>query len=198
MMEKIRWAPKVTRARIWQLYTSDARGTVDESLVENVGFSLWLRCKSIMQVSQHQVECPRCQAVFDMGDWGGTETEAVRCPTPGCGWQVTRQEYHLSWRHRDLIGSNALPEFQAYVDAYPRARSAQERMVCIDRLVHAFHWDLKQNLPNRSVANNLIEGSHAQVLALLDRLNEGDVSADKDRWREIVQTMNQRRRGVSR
>jgi Zn ribbon nucleic-acid-binding protein len=197
-MEKIRWAPKVTRARIWQLYQNDAAGTVDESLVENVGFSLWLRCQSIVQVSQHRVECPRCRTVFDMGAWGAAEPETVECPTPECGWQVSRQEYHLSWRHRDLIGANALPEFQAYVAAYPAARSTQERMGCIDRLIHAFHWDLQQNLPNRSVANNLIEGSHLQVLALLDRLNEGNVAPDKAHWRATVDVMMARRRNVSK
>jgi hypothetical protein len=194
-MEKIRWAPKVTRARIWQLYQNDARGTIDESLLEDVGFSLWLRCQSIVMVSNHQVECPRCRTVFDMGDWGATGPDTVQCPTPDCGWQTTRQAYHLSWRHRDLIGSNALPAFQAYIDKYPRARTTQERMVCIDQLIHAFHWDLKQNLPNRSAANNLIEGSHEQVLALLDKLEFGDAPEDKRRWRKTVQSMMARRRG---
>ncbi len=52
---------------------------------------------------------------------------------------------------------------QAYVDAYLRARSPQARMVRIDQLIHAFHWIVKKNLPNRSVGNNLIEGSHESV-----------------------------------
>lgn len=195
-MEQVRWAPKVVQARIWQLYQNDARGTIDEALLEDVGFSLWLRCKAILMVSQHQVECPRCRTVFDMGDWGAAGQGTTSCPTPGCGWQTTGPEYHASWRHRDLLGANALPAFQAYANDYPRARSPQARMVCIDQLIHAFHWDLKQDLPNRSVANNLIEGSHEQVLALLDKLSGDDVSPDKERWRKTVDTMNRRRRQV--
>ncbi len=195
-MERIRWAPKIVRARIWQLYQNDARGIVDEVLLEDVGFSLWLRCQAILMVSHHEVECPRCRQVFSLGDWSATEPDPVTCPAPNCDWQTSRQDYHLSWRHRDLIGSNALPAFQAYVDDYPRARSPQARMVCIDQLIHAFHWDLKQNLPNRSVGNNLIEGSHESVLGLLDKLHDGEPTEDKRRWRETVQMMMQRRRGV--
>jgi hypothetical protein len=193
-MEKIRWAPKIVRTRIWQLYQNDALGTIDDALLEDVGFSLWLRCKAILMVSRSQLECPRCRAVFDLID--PAESENIACPTNGCGWQTTRQEYRASWRHRDLIGSNALPAFQVYVDDYPRARAPQARMVCIDQLIHAFHWDLKQDLPNRSVANNLIEGSHESVLELLDKLHDGEPTENKRRWRETVQMMMQRRRGV--
>ena len=68
-------------------------------------------------------------------------------------------------------------------------------MFCIDRLLHTFHWDLKENAPNRSAAGNLIEGSHIQVVALLDKLSFGESGIDKERWRETVDTMMRRRRG---
>ena len=192
-VEKIKWAPKVGRAKIWRLYQNDALGAIDDSLVVDVGFSLWLRCKSIVMVTLRQVECPRCGQVFDIGRIEGSE--AIPCPAPGCGWQVSGEQYHASWRHRDLLGSKALSAFQAFVEDYPRARSSAERMVCIDRLIHAFHWDLIANAPNRSVGNNLIEGSHIQVVALLDKLSFGESSIDKEQWRETVDTMMRRRRG---
>ena len=36
-IEGIHWAPKVNPAKIWQLYQNDARGTVDNVLVADVG-----------------------------------------------------------------------------------------------------------------------------------------------------------------
>ena len=157
----------------------------------DVGFSLWLRCKSIVMVTLFQVECPRCRQIFDVGRMEGTEP--IECSTPGCGWQVTGEQYHYS--HRDLLGSKAFAAFQTYVEDHPCARSSAARMFCIDRLIHAFHWDLKENAPNRSVGNNLIEGSHIQVVALLDKLSFGESGIDKEHWRETVDTMMRRRRG---
>ena len=69
-------------------------------------------------------------------------------------------------------------------------------MVCIDQLIHAFHIGLKTGQPGRSFANNLIEGSHVQVIALLDRLFEKSGGVDKDRWRASVEEMFKRRRGA--
>ena len=45
--ERITWAPKVRQAKIWQLYQNDALGAVDEALVEDVGYRLLQRCRSI-------------------------------------------------------------------------------------------------------------------------------------------------------
>ncbi len=62
MTEKLHWAPKVSRSKVWQLYQSDARGALDEDLLAEVGFSLKQRCESILLASRRQVECPRCWA----------------------------------------------------------------------------------------------------------------------------------------
>ena len=58
-MEKISWAIKIR-----QLYENDARGTVDEVMVEDVGLALLQRCQSIWLVTHREVECPRCGAEF--------------------------------------------------------------------------------------------------------------------------------------
>ena len=70
----------------------------------------------------------------------------------------------------------------------------------IDQLIHSFHSTMKGEL-NRSSSNNLLEGSHDQVLALLDELSYGDQSTPgmkehKPAWREHVQIMLKRRRNV--
>ncbi len=197
-MEKIQWAPKVSRSKIWRLYQNDARGAVDEALVDDVGWALLQRCLSIIRVSRRQVECPRCGHVFDVPAVAGL----FRCQRPDCAWETTVEAWHNSWRHQDLIGSNALTMFESFVADYASARSVRERTFHIDRLIHAFHWDAKQQLPNRSVGNNLIVGSHQAVVAFLEMLSYGDKNGigsdvDKAHWRETVKAM-WKRRGASR
>ncbi len=196
-MEKIRWSPKIQQAKIWQLYQNDALGAVDEELVEDVGFRLLQRCQSIAMVTRREVECPRCGTVFAL-----SETEPWRlepgpqtCPAPGCGWQTTREEWHASWSHRDLIGTAALQAVESYLHDYPLAHSAEERMVCIDQLIHAFHISLRTGKATRSFANNLIEGSHEQVVEFLNRLSAKPDGVDKETWRDEAGSMFRRRRG---
>lgn len=196
-MERIAWAPKIRQAKIWQLYQNDALGAVDEILVEEVGSALLERCRSVWLVTQREVECPRCGAVFTLcePDSWITLPGLQRCPTPGCGWETTAEAWHESWRHRELIGTAALPAIESYLEDYPRARTTETRMVCIDQLIHAFHISLQSGGVSRSFANNLIEGSHDQVVEFLDRLSARPGGVDKDQWRERVQSMYKRRRG---
>lgn len=194
-LEKIRWAPRLSQAKVWQLYQSDARGLLDEELLAEVGFILLQRCASIDRVTRGEVECPRCGRVFavrEPGQWvrrGGS----IPCPA-GCGWSTTAEVYAASWRHRDLLAARAVPALDTYLRDYPCAGTPQERMVCIDRLIHAFHWDSELELPNRAFANNLIEGKFEDVVALLDRLSAIDPAA-KQHWRETIDVMWKRRRG---
>ena len=197
-MEKITWAPKVRQSRIWQLYQNDARGTVDESLVMDVGFSLLERCRSIVLATHRQVECPRCGAVMEMcepGNWRFLPG-VLTCPTSGCGWETTAEIWHDSWRHKDLLGLAAMEAIETYLHDYPLAKTPPERMVCIDQLIHAFHISLRTGKAGRSFANNLIEGSHDQVVELLERLYDKEGGVSKEEWRQEVQNMYKRRRGL--
>lgn len=196
-MEKISWSPKIRQAKIWQLYQNDALGAVDEVLVEDVGLSLLHRCHSIWLVTRREVECPRCGAVFTLsepGSWKMLPGLQV-CPTPGCGWGTTGEQWHESWKHRDLLGTAVMPAVETYLQEYPRARRPEERMVCIDQLIHTFHRNIQTGKPGRSFANNLIEGSHDQVVELLDRLSAKPDRVDKEQWRTEVNRMYSRRRG---
>ncbi len=197
-MEKITWAPKIRQAKIWQLYQNDAMGMVDEALVEDVGYVLFHRCRSIWLVTHCQVECPRCGAVLTLGDPDTWQMlpGAQACPAPGCGWETTSAAWHASWKHRDLLGTAAVAAIETYLHDYPLARTAEARMVCIDQIIHAFHISLRTGKAGRSFANNLIEGSHEQVVDLLDRLFAIDNGIDKDHWRAEVKSMFTRRRGL--
>jgi hypothetical protein len=87
-----------------------------------------------------------------------------------------------------------LPAFEEFYSRFSQALAYKEKMVIIDQLIHSFHWSLREKLPARSVANNLIEGDHDQVVEFLDKLT----GIDKDRktsWRETMHQMMHRRKG---
>jgi hypothetical protein len=169
---------------------------VDEVLLEDVGLGLFQRCCSIWLATRREVECPRCGTDFKLRETGpwrlfpGVQT----CPTPGCGLQTTAEEWHASWRHCDLLEA-AMPAIEMYLYVYPLARRAEERMLCIDQLIHAFHISLRTGKVGRSFANNLIESSHDQVVEFLDRLSARSGGVDKNEWRNEIGDMYRRRRG---
>lgn len=196
--QKIRWAPKVRPEKIRQLYQRDALGIVDGDLIDEVGLALHARCTSIVLVNDGMVRCPRCGAVFKVhrtyreranGESVGDLQRAVPCLRPECGWHTTPAQWGQSWRHRELHAGWGLPPIREYAERYPLAVTARQRMLLIDQLLHAFHHDLRNAAPHRSVAHNLIEGNHRQALALLDCLTYGDHSTPEVRqtyaaWRE--------------
>lgn len=166
----LHWAPKIQPGRIQRLYEQDARGIVDDDLLNDVGWALLERCRSIVLVSSSMIACPRCDTEFRFH--AADAQTVVACPT-GCGWGISGAAYHRSWRHRDLIGTNT-PAFVAFIERFPRAATPREQLIAIDRLLHAFHQMLRLPGPHRSAAANLIEGNHDQVLAFLDRLSYGE------------------------
>jgi len=196
-MDKIRWAPKLRQSKIWVLYQHDAQGLPDSELIADVGYDLLQRCRSIWLVTRREVECPRCGTAFALAEHGPWKLlpDPNPCPTPACGWAVTAEVWHASWRNHDLLGTAAMQAIEAYLRDYPLACSPEARMLCIDQLIHAFHISLRTGQLNRSVANNLIEGSHKQVVELLDRLFERPGGVDKAEWREAVDGMWRRRQG---
>jgi len=108
---------------------------------------------------------------------------------------MTAEQWHESWKHRELLGTAARQAIEAYLHDYPLAKRTEEQMVCIDQLIHSFHISLQAGKKTRSFANNLIEGSHDQVVEFLDRLSAKTGGVDKDLWRTEIKSMYSRRRG---
>jgi hypothetical protein len=102
-------------------------------------------------------------------------------------------EYRQSWSKKRIWEANAIPAFEDYFNRFTPKLTYKEKMFLIDRLIHSFHWSLKEDLPARSVANNLIEGNHDQVVAFLNQLTgiDGD---QKAKWRETMERMMRRRK----
>src|SRR5260370_19635440 len=62
-LAEVRWAPRVNPHKIRRLYDTHARGIVDDELIEEVGFALYSRGKSILIATEAhagRVQCPRC------------------------------------------------------------------------------------------------------------------------------------------
>lgn len=190
------WAKKVQPELIRRLYLDEAWGLLTDELLDKVGWALWERCESILTVSSERVRCPECRQVFSTTWRSGGLPDAVNT-CPGCGWAITNQSWHERWRHRHLRAGDAGPIFRAFVDEFPRLRRAADKMLAIDRLIHGFHQELRYDGPNRSAANNLIEGSHDQILAMLDELASGESTPPerqllREQWQVDVSRLRRR------
>jgi hypothetical protein len=120
---------------------------------------------------------------------GDPRDELLTCPV--CGWAVTWGEYHLSFKRKQVNSGGATTAFETFARRYPSARTPQEKMLAIDRLIHEFHYSYRDrpDLPTRPVGVNLIEGRVPDVVRFLDELTYGEGAPreaveNKDAWRE--------------
>jgi predicted RNA-binding Zn-ribbon protein involved in translation (DUF1610 family) len=169
---KPHWWPRVSPGKIRRLYENDALGLVDAELIDDVGTSLLLRCQSIIVANEAhggRAACPRCAAIITH-----TRNKRQRIICPACGWQTLWAHYAQTFEGKGLLGGGSIVFVQAYLETYEHARSPHERFLLIDRLIHAFHWEMHQHMMSRPVACDLIAGRFEDVIALLDTLTYGE------------------------
>jgi hypothetical protein len=170
--------------KLIRLYEANAAGLLDDELLDDVGWRLWERLSDVVRVTNGRVRCPGCEAEFLVRSPDRGRDDVVPCP--GCDWTITDRAWHKSWEHRDLNGP--CPEFQGYVDKWPTARSARDRMLLIDEVVHALHVASRDDAPGNFAARNFLEGSRPKVVALLEELANGPGSqvaeGARARWQE--------------
>jgi hypothetical protein len=173
-----RWYPRVPQHKVRLLYEDDAQGILDEDLLQDVGFALYQRCRSILiatEAHEGRATCPRCRGKIPH-DWD--RAAVITCPD--CGWETTWDAYLKTYQDKHLHGGGAVLVFRAYVEEYPRAESPRARWLLVDRLIHAFHHAYVSELaptPTRPAACNLIEGKWDEVEAFLSSLTYGPRSA---------------------
>ena len=193
-LAEVRWAPRVNPSAIRRLYETDARGIVDGEQIDDVGYALYARCRSILRATEAQqgrVTCPRCEHVIDRGapSWNHRD-DVLRCER--CGWCVRWRDYLKTYQHKHLVGGGAVPFHQDFVAQFEGARTAQEKLPAIDRLLHVCHWELKGK-PGRSAARELVYAqNNVELLTFLDRLALGPGStpglqATRTAWDEKLQ-----------
>lgn len=197
---KPRWASKVPQHKIRRLYELDAQGLTDETLVDDVGLGLYLRCRSIVTVSEigakRRLPCPACREFVSLEALAGASWDTgfvVQCP---CGWEMPWGSVWATYRHNELGEGGAGPIFREFVQNWDAAQTARERLLLIDRLIHLWHWQEAEQQPEfgcgRPTGVNLIEGNRKDVVAFLNSLTYGDGSTagtreQKARWRAVRQ-----------
>jgi len=193
--KEIQWARRVKPETIRRLYALDAKGIIDEELIAEVGYAMYARCQSIRQATRAhagKAMCPRCRndVVRSGSDW---RTWAKEDPLVcSCGWSTTWGAYHKSYQHKQLHGGQAYPMFRSFIDRWPQARTPRDRMLAIDAIIHACHGEF-EGAPGRPAACNLIEGTVADLVRLLDDLAYGSQSTDgiaeaRQRWIQGVES----------
>ena len=153
------------------MYETDALGIVDEEQIDDVGLALYVRCRSILQVTEAhkgRLTCPRCGAVVRREGSVWRRSQWVRCGA--CGWETKWGAYYDTYKGKFLRGGSARGAFREFVERYPAACTARARMLEIDRLLHAFHHQLKG--ATRPAGINLIEGTLEEVLEFLQGLTD--------------------------
>jgi hypothetical protein len=196
--DDIRWAPRVPKRKIKRLYEWESKGVLDEELIEDVGFSLLLRCRSILTIRDARdgrVTCPRCEradeaTIISRVAHSGPD-ERIECPT--CHWSLTWDEYRKTYQHKQLHSGGAVAAFETYVKAYTRARTPKAKILAIDRLIHEFHYSLREEpaTPTRAAAVNLIQGKLTDVVRFLDELTYGEAASaelesGRREWRDTL------------
>jgi hypothetical protein len=169
------WAGRVPQWKVRRLYETDAKGIYDEDLIDDVGYGLLTRCESFITANEARsgaLPCPRCSAPVEHTH---RREEVLRCD---CGWELTWGEYFRTIQHKQLSGAEAvLRLFREYAGRFPKARTAREKMLLIDYLIHGFHSYYKgAGNPTRPVAVNLIGGRLGQVMDFLDSLTYSEKS----------------------
>jgi hypothetical protein len=188
-----RWAGRVPRHKIARLYELEARGIVDEALLDDVGISLLLRCQDSLRATEAhkgRAPCPVCDARIPH-KW---DRETLVCE--GCGWRGLWCEYLKSYQDKQLCAGGMEGYFEEFVRDYPRARGPREKLLLIDLLIHRFHREysgkaVSEDDPGRPGCVNLIGGRLGEVMRFLDELTYGpstapELGATRERWREYV------------
>ena len=169
----LHWESKVPSHHIRRLYETDALGIQDEELVDEVGWALYARCVSILEVTDAVRGRAKCHGCGHTIPHRSGRDEVLSCER--CGWQAAWTAYRRSYKGKQLFGGAAVAAFAGFVARYPGARIYPEKMLLIDRLIHVFHWNLihRSDRPQatRPAAANLIEFKRLRdTLAFLDDL----------------------------
>ena len=182
------WAPRVKKEKIRLLYELDARGIHDDELMDEVGWALLARCEAFLlacQARKGTLPCPHCgqRVTHD-----GNKATLMHCKA--CGWERTWGDYFKSIQHKQLSGAEpVLDLFADFIEKFSTAKTRQEKMFTIDRVLHGFHYWITQekHQETRPTAINLMDGKLADVINFLDALSYGEGStpglqANYDEW----------------
>ena len=170
-LNKFKWCRKVSRNDLLRLYNGEARGLLDEELLEEVGTTFYTRCTQSkdaqLLLSEGKMRCHHCGRVLQATGYA----TVTHCE---CGYCYTYREYRRSFNANNMPANRAQPIFDAFMERWPACLDATAKMLLIDWLIHEFHVTLMSGEQGRSVCANLIEGTKKQISDMILQLAYGD------------------------
>lgn len=187
------WPSKLDPRKLRYLYQLDAAGIKDDSLVDEVGLTFYLRCKlgkeDQERMDHFMIRCHHCGADLaaemdtdtdihcDNLEGGKTErrrsdsSQAFDFRQCVCGYQYSFREYRRSYRKNNMPTGAAAEIFRRFIVEWERAECYESKIVLIDALLHEFHRSLVSGAVHRPVAMNFIDGTRKNVEALIQELS---------------------------
>jgi len=162
-----RWADRVPKWKIARIYEDDARGIHDKELVDDVAFTLLVRCESMLQAEEARrgrARCPVCEATVEH-----TAQKGCSLTCENCGWTGLWDAYRKSFDGQHLIAPGLQPFCREYIHHLSSSQTPKAKMYWIDWLIHRCHWE-GTALPGQPGATSLIEGRAQDVNAFLSAL----------------------------
>ncbi len=180
-----KWAPRVRKREIERMYLSSAKGMIDEDITDEVGYALYARCQSMLEVTEivrtSRPKCQECGTILPKRTW--EPEEQLDCPN--CDWRCPARAYNKTWARKNFSTGGLDKDICEFMSRFEPSKSYGEKLVLIDTLIHQSHWSSDQGRP---LVTSLIEGSMKSTMAFLDRLTYGDsvpneVHRTREEWR---------------
>jgi len=171
------WARRLSKNDIYRLYQSEASGLLDEELLEEVGIGFYARCETIRQVTQRL--CPDCSEVIQGAFEGSDPDRQIVCQH--CQWSSKWKYYHRSYKNDRIHGGRAYKYFLAYLEEYPSCKTAREKMLVIDRLLHYLHEDMDEEGSVTPAAMNLVQGKRNEIREFIESLAYSGTMPEQNR-----------------
>lgn len=177
---KFKWCKKIPRNDLLKLYQSEAKGMVDQELLDEVGFAFYTRCKQAHDaracMERGEILCHHCGAVLKANRVSLADSAVIKRASDNlplnceCGHSYTYREYRRSYMAVNMPGNRATPIFEYFEQHWSGCRNATQKMILIDWLIHQCHITLMSGAKGKSVCENLIEGTRKQILDLILKL----------------------------
>lgn len=162
---KFKWPDKLNITKLKQLYLLDSKGIPDEVLTDEIGLTLYLRCKygkeDMELLERYMIRCHNCNSVIEGHD------DFRECK---CGYQYSYREYRRNYRKNNMPSGAAAKVFDEYIQNWIRAQGYNSKMILIDKLLHEFHLSLVSGAIHRPVAMNFIDGTREKVTNIINEL----------------------------
>ncbi|MDD5934545.1 MAG: hypothetical protein PUC65_03115 [Clostridiales bacterium] len=162
---RFRWPKMLDLHKLNQLYMQDAKGIQDDFLVDEIGMTLYLRCKygkeDMERMEKYIIRCHNCDnEIKGNGDFR-------QC---SCGYQYSYKEYRRSFSKNNMPTGAAAKTFEIFIQKWNIAKTYNEKNILIDHLLHEFHLSLTSGAVHRPVAMNFIDGTRKQVETIINNL----------------------------